>query len=190
MKSTSLWLLAPPVLGLIVIGSALKLLEEHASYRSPLQVGAQSRPAPRDEALVDLEAWRQEKEREAAERAAFIASLDTEKMLELGKEIASGKGLCHTCHAFEDVGFGVQGPDLNEIGEQAKTRVPGKTDVEYLMESLYQPNAYVVEGYEASMPPVDQPPIELDDLEALMVIAYLQSLGATPTVTPETELTY
>jgi hypothetical protein len=62
------------------------------------------------------------------------------------------------------------------------------SDVEYLLESLSDPNAYIVEGFSPGMPPVDKPPIDLSDMEMLAVIAYLQSLGGTPTVTPSTSL--
>ena len=37
------------------------------------------------------------------------------------------------------------------------------------------------------MTPADEPPISLDDDEILMVVAYLQSLGGTATVTPGME---
>ena len=53
---------------------------------------------------------------------------------------------------------------------------------------MYDPNAYVVEGFVAGMPNVARPPIALNDQEILTVIAYLQSLGGTPTVTMDTQL--
>ena len=40
------------------------------------------------------------------------------------------------------------------------------------------------------MPPVNQPPIGLTDQEILCVIAALQTLGGTPTVTLETKHNY
>jgi hypothetical protein len=40
------------------------------------------------------------------------------------------------------------------------------------------------------MPPVNKPPIGLTDNEILCVIAYLQSLGGTPTVTLQTKHHY
>jgi hypothetical protein len=40
------------------------------------------------------------------------------------------------------------------------------------------------------MPVINQPPIGLTDQEILAVIAYLQSLGGTPTVTPQTTHRY
>ena len=40
------------------------------------------------------------------------------------------------------------------------------------------------------MTPANKAPINLTELEILAVIAYLQSLGGTPSVTPDTTLTY
>jgi hypothetical protein len=40
------------------------------------------------------------------------------------------------------------------------------------------------------MPPMNQPPFSLTDQEILCVIAYLQTLGGTPTVTLETKHKY
>jgi hypothetical protein len=40
------------------------------------------------------------------------------------------------------------------------------------------------------MPTISQPPIGLTDQEILTVIAYLQSLGGTPTVTLQTKHKY
>ena len=86
------------------------------------------------------------------------------------------------------MGPGLRFPDLDNIGAIAGERVPGQSDVEYLAESMYDPNAYVVEGYVAGMPNIARPPIALTDQEILTVIAYMQSLGGTPSVTMETTL--
>ena len=59
-------------------------------------------------------------------------------------------------------------------------------DVEYLAQSMYEPLVSVVPGFPPAMPPVNQPPIGLTDQEILCVIAALQTLGGTPTVTMKT----
>ena len=64
------------------------------------------------------------------------------------------------------------------------------SEVEYLAESLYEPNAYIVEGFNPGMIAASKPPVSLSDQEILSVIAYLQSLGGTPTVTMQTKLAY
>ena len=68
--------------------------------------------------------------------------------------------------------------------------MPGLSDVEYFAQSLYEPTAYVVAGFPPAMPPINKPPIGLTDQEILCVIAYLQSLGGTPTVTLQTKHHY
>ncbi len=100
-----------------------------------------------------------------------------------------GKVICLTCHTIGKTGA-LRFPDLGGIGAQAKNRVPGMSDVEYLTQSLYEPFAFVVPGFPPAMPPVNMPPIGLNDQEILCVIAALQTLGGTPTVTLQTKHKY
>jgi hypothetical protein len=117
------------------------------------------------------------------------ADLSTADMVRVGREIMEGKGLCLTCHTIGQTGA-LRFPDLAGIGAEAGNRVPGMTDVEYLLQSMYEPAAYVVEGFPAAMPPVNQAPIELTDGEILTVIAALQALGGTPSITMQTTHQY
>ena len=55
---------------------------------------------------------------------------------------------------------------------------------------MYEPDAFVVPGFNPGMPTINRPPIGLTDQEILCVIAYLQSLGGTPTVTLQTSHRY
>lgn len=113
------------------------------------------------------------------------AGMTAEELAEAGQEIMAGKGTCMGCHT---IGSDKPGrfPDLGGMGSRAAGRKPGMSDVEYLAESLYDPNAFIVPGYGPGMPPIGKPPIGLSDGEILAVIAYLQSLGGEPTVTLET----
>lgn len=104
-----------------------------------------------------------------------------------GEEIVGGKGTCLTCHTIGDHSETLRFPDLGGIGAAAGDRVEGLTGPEYLAQSLYEPNEYIVEGFLAGMPAINRPPINLSDNEILAVIAYLQSLGGEPTVTLDTE---
>lgn len=117
------------------------------------------------------------------------ADMTTEEMVEVGQKIVEGKGTCMTCHAIGGE-EGARFPDLADIGAIAGERRDGYSDIEYLAESLYEPNAYVVEGYTPGMPQASTPPIGLNDREIKAVIAYLQSLGGTPTITMNTTLKY
>jgi hypothetical protein len=64
------------------------------------------------------------------------------------------------------------------------------SDVDYFAQSLYEPDVFVVPGFNPGMPTINRPPIGLTDQEILCVIAYLQSLGGTPTVTLQTSHRY
>lgn len=107
--------------------------------------------------------------------------MTTEEMVLAGKSLVEGKGTCLKCHNSS-----ARFPHLDGIGARAKTEIEGYTDVEYLAESLYDPNSYQPGDYAAGMTAANKPPMGLDDQEILCVIAYLQSLGGEPTVTMDT----
>lgn len=113
------------------------------------------------------------------------ADMSTDEMLEAGKAIVEGKGTCLTCHNGSQ-----RFPVLDGIGARAGTQKEGLNDVEYLAETLYEPNEFIVKPFAPGMPAVNKPPIGLNDQEILTVIAYLQSLGGKPSVTMDTKLKY
>jgi hypothetical protein len=113
------------------------------------------------------------------------ADLTTAQMVTVGRQIMDTKGLCFTCHTMGRTGA-LRFPDLAGVDARATERVPGLTDIEYFAQSMYQPDAFVVPGFNPGMPTINRPPIGLTDQEILCVIAYLQSLGGTPTVTLQT----
>ena len=130
-----------------------------------------------------------QKEVHPPEVVEMSADMSTEEMVAQGQEIFEGKGICGTCHKIGGSGP-ARFPDLEGIATRAESRIEGLSGLEYLAQSLYEPNTYIVPGFVPGMPQIDEPPIGLTDGEILMVIAYLQSLGGTPTVTPDTELSY
>ncbi len=113
-----------------------------------------------------------------------------EQMQKVGLEIMSGKGLCFTCHTVGKTSGPLRFPDLAGVGTRAATREPGISDVDYLAQSLYEPEKFIVPGFNPGMPVISKPPIGLTDDEILAVIAYLQSLGGTTTVTMQTKLAW
>ena len=121
--------------------------------------------------------------------SAIGADMSTADMIKVGQEIMAGKGICLTCHTVGKSGA-LRFPDLAGIGSRAGSRVPGLNDVDYLAQTLYEPTAFVVPGFPPAMPPANQPPIGLSDQEILCVIAALQSMGGSPTVTIQTKLKY
>ena len=118
---------------------------------------------------------------------ALKKEMSSDELVKAGKEIMEGKGLCTTCHTFGKSGA-LRFPDLAGIGGRAGSRIPGMSDVDYLADSIYEPNAFIVPGFNPGMPVINKPPIGLSDQEILAVIAYLQSLGGTVTVTMDSKV--
>ena len=117
------------------------------------------------------------------------ADLTTADMVKVGREIMDGKGLCFTCHTIGKTGA-LRFPDLEGVDVRAQTRVAGLTDIEYFAQSIYEPEKFIVPGFNPGMPVINKPPIGLTDQEILCVIAYLQTLGGKPTVTLQTSHHY
>ena len=130
-----------------------------------------------------------QKEVQPPPEVAIKSDLTTPEMVKVGREIMDGKGLCFTCHTMGKSGA-LRFPDLEGVDIRAKTREPGLSDVEYFAQAMYEPNAFIVPGFNPGMPTINQPPIGLTDQEILCVIAYLQTLGGTPTVTLQTTHRY
>src|SRR3989304_8639013 len=94
-----------------------------------------------------------------------------------GETIYWGKGRCYTCHSIGDGGSAVRCPNHGEWGdkfplpmgaravERAKERekATGKayTATDYLVESLADPGAYVVDSFKNEMPNPWEPPLPL-----------------------------
>jgi mono/diheme cytochrome c family protein len=131
-----------------------------------------------------------QKEVHPPEEIQLSEDMTTEQLVELGKRIMHGKGQCLTCHVIGHQGGALRFPDLEGVGARAPNRVPGLTGLQYLAQSLYDPNAFIVPGFSPGMPHVAEPPIGLTDQEIRAVLATLQSLGGTPTVTMQTEIPF
>jgi mono/diheme cytochrome c family protein len=103
-----------------------------------------------------------------------------EQLVKAGEGIFKGKGTCEICHQVGQKG--TRAPDLAGIGAAAAKRKPGMSGTAYIVESLLDPGAYLVEGYPNIMPKVDRPPIGLNRSEIWALTAFLQSLGGTAVV--------
>ncbi len=131
------------------------------------------------------------------------ADATPEQLTKAGEQLFYGKGTCALCHSIEpseaarcpQLGAGPLGP---AIGARAEERVKeadykgkAKDGVEYLVESLIQPNAYQVQGFPPIMPVINKPPIGLSNDEVAAVVAFLQSTqGGQVTVTPKMVATF
>lgn len=128
-----------------------------------------------------------QKEVHPPQDVALKKEMTQDEFLKAGREIMEGKGLCFTCHTVGKQGA-LRFPDLEGIGARAGARVPGLSDVSYLAQSVYEPGAYIVSGFNPGMPEIHKPPIGLTEPEILAVIAYLQSMGGKVTVTLESKV--
>jgi cytochrome c oxidase subunit 2 len=86
---------------------------------------------------------------------------------------------CHSCHRPEAQG---RGPLLDDVFGKAVKLADGSTvvaDESYIRESILDPQAKIVAGYEA---PVNMPSFrgQVDEDQLLQLIAYLKSLGGAP----------
>lgn len=123
-----------------------------------------------------------------------LAPLGEGLTVENGEQIFWGSGKCSTCHAIGNRGGSVRGPNLgqSEAGpeiairalERARERstVLGQelTGTDYLIESIANPSAFVVDGFRDEMPIVYEPPISLGPDQIGSLILYLQSQGGAP----------
>ncbi len=127
--------------------------------------------------------WVPQKETHPPKKVKLTKNMTSEQLAEIGKVLveAGGKGTCSNCH----ISPFSRAPKLEGIGTRAKTRINGMSDVDYLAESIYKPDAFVVPNFAPIMP---AKPGNLKDKEVLAVIAYLQSLGGKPTVTLSKDL--
>lgn len=127
-----------------------------------------------------------------AHRGSVAAGVGPEQ----GQEIFFGKGKCSTCHSLGTQGSAIRCPNLGvkegagppfdmPIIERAALRAKERTEktgqpyrpIDYIIESHFDPGAYVVEGYKNEMPTIWKPPISLTADEEMSVDAFLQSQG-------------
>ncbi|HEX2164542.1 MAG TPA: cytochrome c [Thermoanaerobaculia bacterium] len=130
-----------------------------------------------------------QKEVHPPEVVEMAEDISTAEMVEIGQEIFVGKGLCNTCHTIGSSGA-LRFPDLAGIATRAGERVPGQDALTYMAASLYEPNGYIVPGFNPGMPEIDAPPIALSDDEIRAVLAYLQTLGGEATMTMATVIPF
>ena len=94
-------------------------------------------------------------------------------------QIAQGKTLfsrhCAACHAIEPDAV-IVGPSLHGIAAQAGDRVPGLDASQYIQQSILQPDAYLVEGFDNLMPSTLGKQLTGEELDALT--SYLLTLDS------------
>ena len=103
----------------------------------------------------------------------------------VGEEVFSSAGAgCLACHGLGREGL--RAPDLAGIGGAASERVAGSSAEDYIRESLLDPCAFVVSGFDCIMPQTLEQTLGMAKITAL--IAFLQSQGGEITVTLSAEV--
>lgn len=117
---------------------------------------------------------------EVPETLELGAGVTPEALVAAGDRVYHGAGGCTACH-----GLGTRAPNLltdhageGPIGARCGTR--GKDCKTYLYESLTDPGAHLVAGFENIMPDLRR---QISEDQIWAVIAYLQSQGGEVTVT-------
>lgn len=105
-----------------------------------------------------------------------VVEIDPNDPIAVGRQLYGQYG-CSGCHILDDVGaVGQVGPNQNGIAVTAAERVPGLSAEDYLRQSIYEPNAYIVDGYsENIMPQNFSETMPEADLEAL--VTYMLLVG-------------
>ncbi len=86
--------------------------------------------------------------------------------------VVGGKAGCASCHSIEAGVDGI-GPSLAGVGARAATRVSGMAGDAYLRQSITDPNAHVVEGYNAGVMPQG---FDLSEAQIDSLVEYLSGL--------------
>lgn len=106
------------------------------------------------------------------------ASVDVEGDPEAGEQLFTtsigGEDACSGCHAISEGSEDGIGPSLSNIAEVAPDRVDDLNAVEYIHQSIVEPNAHVVEGFAEGIMP-ESYGADLSEQEINNLIAYLLS---------------
>jgi len=113
-----------------------------------------------------------------AMRQAVADALPPE--VKAGEELFFGSAQCFHCHSVGEHGDADYGPNLEDIGLRARSRAADRglgSAADYLIESILQPDTYIVPGYANDMAQVFRPPVDIDKEDLTKVVAFLQSQG-------------
>lgn len=104
------------------------------------------------------------------------ADVTPEELVAAGEQVYGGAGGCTACH-----GLGTRAPDLLGVaGSVCAERVTDLSCKDYLHESLVDPTAYVVDGFQPIMPDMSR---TLSSDEIWSLVAFLEAQGGEVTVT-------
>lgn len=123
-------------------------------------------------------------ESKVPEEISFSGNVTPEQLVSAGEKLFEGAGGCTACH-----GLGTRAPNLltsegglGPIGSRCGSRVAGMTCKEYLHQSVSDPTAFVVEGYNPIMPDFGK---TLSAQQIWALVAFLESQGGQVDVTAD-----
>lgn len=126
---------------------------------------------------AETEAAESENNAPAAEETSEVAEEASvnESMVEAGRELYDTGGptgtACSTCHTLD--GTTLVGPSFQGIADRAGDRVSGMTAEEYIHQSIVDPSAHIVEGYDDLMPAIYGQ--QLSDEQVNELVAFLMT---------------
>lgn len=107
-----------------------------------------------------------------------------------GEALFFGRAGCNMCHRVGDRGVQIVGPNLG-VGDGQfypvglRERHDGLRGIEYVVESIVDPDAFVVPGYARGvMKRYEEPPISLTDDEILALATFVAGQGGAPRIDP------
>ncbi|MFQ5853529.1 MAG: c-type cytochrome, partial [Candidatus Binatia bacterium] len=119
-----------------------------------------------------------------------------EDLIKAGEAVFFGPDSCTVCHALDPGVPNKRCPvNMKEVFLRASSRAeeikkdrdPSMTPLKYLVESVYNPNAYIVQDKKLGGPfvknvmkPINGPPLALSDQQIKAVLTFLISQSGTP----------
>lgn len=114
-----------------------------------------------------------------------VSASDEDPAVTRGRTLFSrSPAICSTCHSLEP-GIVLVGPSLAGIADRAWHRIGGVPPQEYIRESILNPSAYLVDGFQDVMQKNFAEVLTSDDINDL--IAFLMTLEEAPDATSESE---
>lgn len=109
-----------------------------------------------------------------------------------GERLFFDRAACSACHRVGERGAMYNGPNLGvgdgmtePLAVRAKLRRPDALPIEYVVESMLDPDAIVVPTFAPGvMKAIDELPSQLSDGEIVAVAAFVASRGADPPLVP------
>lgn len=113
--------------------------------------------------------------------------------VETGRDLFFGRAACSACHKVGAEGNMVVGPNLGvgdgmtaPVVSRAAERRPALSPVEYVIESMIDPDAVVVESYARSvMKSLDEMPQEVSDDELVALAAFVVAQAEPQRLSPQ-----